>query len=350
MIVFIKDKKTFTTKVMATAVDYEIHESIYDTVSRITIPTPKALPSEGDFVMFDGMPFIGIVTEVDIDGGETEISAEQVIKLFSRDMFYTASPYTYLEDHLKSIIDTDYTNCTDAEYKLPFLVVSALSQTTGTIVPDFEETATGNGTPASVSGTTLTLDQIGVVAGGSIYNVKSYLNKLRRLKDIVCIWSFTNTALNLDLYKKTFPVYNIDLSNPRYKINEQTFANQTVGKITAYCEDNGNYYTRYLKTDGTITSTYSTTGRVDGEWRPIIVSEYSELDNSVKDEFAQNYYSHKISFQTEADFNLYDRLNLRIGGKIFTSYVSGIIQTKGSKVRTVECGELQTQYPFLERL
>ena len=77
MIVYIKDRKTFTTKVIATAVDYEIHESIYDTVSKITIPTQSTPPAEGDFVMFDGINFVGLITEVEIDGGETEISVEQ---------------------------------------------------------------------------------------------------------------------------------------------------------------------------------------------------------------------------------------------------------------------------------
>ena len=139
MICFIKDKKTFTTKAMETAVDYEIKESIYDTVSTVTIPTPKVLPEEGDFLMFDGNPFVGIIKEVEIDGGETELSVEQAVKLFSREMFYTSASYTYLEDYLESLIDTNYTNCTDEVYEVPFLSVTAASHTSGNCKPDLED-------------------------------------------------------------------------------------------------------------------------------------------------------------------------------------------------------------------
>lgn len=324
MIVFIKDKNSFITKTMVSAVDYEIHESIYDTVSTITIPTQKSPINEGDFLMFDGMPFVGIVTEVDIDGGRTEISVEQAVKLFARDMFYSATSYTYLEDYLESLINTNYTNCTDDLYEVPFLVVNALSHTNANCKPDLED---------------------------NVYNIKSYISKLRRLQDIVCEWDFNRTQLVLNIYKKSFGIHNIDMSNPRYIITEQTISNQVVGKITVFCEENSSYSTWYLKTDGTVTSTQpADADRVDGDWTTLVVNEVADITDDVRDEFAQNYYSHKISFFTDSHFEIYDRLKLRMDGKIFNSYVSGIIHTKGSKYIEVECGELQTQYPFLERL
>lgn len=324
MIVFIKDKNSFITKTMVSAVDYEIHESIYDTVSTITIPTQKSPINEGDFLMFDGMPFVGIVTEVDIDGGRTEISVEQAVKLFARDMFYSATSYTYLEDYLESLINTNYTNCTDDLYEVPFLVVNALSHTNANCKPDLED---------------------------NVYNIKSYISKLRRLQDIVCEWDFNRTQLILNIYKKSFSLHNIDMSNPRYKITEQTLSSLSVGKITVYCEENSAYSTWYLKTDGTATSTQpSDEDRVQGDWATLVVNEIADITDDVRDEFAQNYYSHKISFLTDSHFEIYDRLKLRIDGKIFNSYVSGIIHTKGSKYIEVECGELQTQYPFLNRL
>lgn len=308
---------------MSTAVDYEIHESIYDTVSRVTIPTPKSPPQEGDFLMFDGMSFVGIIKEVDINGGETQLSVEQGVKLFSRDMFYSSASYTYLETYLKGLIDTNYTNCTDSVYQVPFLTVNALTSTNVNCKPDLDN---------------------------NVYNIKSYISKIRRLQDIVCDWDFDRTTLTLNIYKKLFPTYNIDMSNPRYKITEQTFSGETIGKITVYCEENTSYTTWYLKTDGSITQTQPASDRVEGEWRTLTVGEAADVSEEVADEFAQNYYSHKITFSTDRTFNLYDRLVLRIDGKIFNSYVAGTIQRKGSKMHTVECGELQTSYPFLERL
>lgn len=323
MIIYIADKKTFINKAIATAVDYEIKQSIYDVVSTITIPTPRVAPNEGDFLLLDGMPFVGIINAVDIEGGRTVISVEQAVKLFARDMFYTAGSYTYLEDYLKSLIDTNYVNISDNVYKLGFLTVNALTHTTGAIKPDLE---------------------------GNIYNIKSYISKLRRLKDIVCEWAFSWRALELNIYKKTFPTHNIDLSNPRYVITEQTFSDYAVGKITVYCEENSSYTTWYLLTDGTITNTYTADDRVEGDWITLTVGEVADIQSAVEDAFAQNYYSHKISFMTEKPFGLYDRLKIRMDGRIFNSYVSGISQRKGSKWYTIDCGELQTVYPYLERL
>lgn len=323
MIIYIKDRKTFTTKAVVNAVDYEIHESIYDTVSRMTIPTPENLPIEGDFVLADGMAFVGLVSEVDTDGGRTDLSVEQGVKLFSRDMFYTPQSYTYLEDYLKSLIDDNYTDCSDEVYEMPFLSINALTHTNKACKPDLD---------------------------GGTYNIKSYISKLRRIQDIVCTWDFDRTTLTLNIFKKSFAVYSVDMSNPRFKITEQSISHQTVGKITVYCEENDTYTDWYLKTDGTVTQTYSTTNRVDGEWVIMTVRETADVEDSVRDEFAKNYYSHKITFITDKDFGMYDRLLLRIDGKIFSSYVSGLITKKGSKLRTVECGELQTYYPFLNRL
>ena len=212
MIVFIKDKESFITKAVATAVDYEVVESIYDALSTVVIPTPKTIPAEGDFLIFDGMPYVGIITEVNIDKGQTELSVEQAVKLFSRDMFYAAQSYTYLEDYLKDLIDDNYTNCSDELYEVPFLTVNALTQTNRNCKPD--------------------LDADGV------YNIKSYISKLRRLQDIVCDWGYSRTGLTLNIYKKDFAQYNIDMSNPRYVITEQAISDQSVGKVTVFCEEN----------------------------------------------------------------------------------------------------------------
>lgn len=323
MIAYIKNRKTFATTHTAVVTSYEIHESIYDAVSTISIKTPRLPILEGDLILFDGLSFVGIITEVDEDAGTTQISAQQGVQMFARQMFYSPATYTYMEDHLKDLIDTNFTSCSDAVYKVPYLSVTASTHTSGNCKPDLED---------------------------NVYTISSYIAKLRRLKSIVCDWSYTNTALTLAIYKKTFPLYNIDLSNPRVKVTEQTLSSYQVGKITAYAEDNSTYYTRYLLTDGSIVSTYQTTDRVDGEWITMTISDHNEVDDAVADAFSQNTYSHKVSFTTDMNFNLCDRLTIRTEGKMFSSYVSGIIRRNDTTMTEVECGELQTTYPFLDRI
>ena len=244
--------------------------------------------------------------------------------MFARERFYSTWTYTYLEDNLKSLIDTNFTNCTDEVYEIPYLSVIASTHTSGSCKPDLED---------------------------NIWSVSSYISKLRRLKSIVCDWSYTNTALTLTIYRKTFPNYNIDLSNPRIRVTEQTLSSYAVGKITAFAEDNSTYYTRYLKTDGTISATKpSLSDRVDGEWQTLIISDHNDLSDEVEDAFAQNTYSHKIKFTSDMSFDLYDKLTIRTEGKMFSSYVSGIIRRNDTTMTEVECGELQTTYPFLQRI
>lgn len=323
MICYIKDYKTFATTHTAVCTSYEIHESIYDAVSTISMQTPNLPPNEGDFVMFDGNKYVGIITEVETDNGLTTITAQQGLSLFSRPMFYSTMSYTYLEDNLQGLIYDNFTNCTDAVYKIPFLTATATTHNAGSCKPDLED---------------------------NVYTISSYISKLRRLKSIVCDWGYTNTALTLDIHKKTFPTHNIDLSNPRYRVTEETLASCFVGKITVYAEDNSTYYTRYLLTDGTITSSYQTTNRVDGEWITKTISDHNDLSDEVADAFAQNTYSHRITFQTDRNFELYDKLVIRTEGKMFSSYVCGVIKRNDTDMIEVECGELQTQYPFKKRL
>ena len=74
MICYIKNRKTFATTHTAVCTSYEIHESIYDAVSKISIQTPKSPPNEGDLVLFDGLNYVGIITEVDTNDGEMDIT------------------------------------------------------------------------------------------------------------------------------------------------------------------------------------------------------------------------------------------------------------------------------------
>lgn len=323
MVIYIKDKETYATKLMAVAVEYQIYRSIYDATTTVTIQAPKTPLEEGDFLVIDGYNYVGILTEVDIDDNKATLSAVQGVNLFSREMFYSAQSYTYLEDNLKDLLDANYTNCTDAIYKVPFLTVNALSHTNKRCKPDLED---------------------------NTYTLSSYMAKLRRLYNIVSEWEFSRTALVLNIYKKDFPTYNIDLSNPRFKVTEQTFSVQSVGKATVYCEETGAYSNWYLKTDGTVTQAYSVADRVKGDWVTLTVAEADDIEDTVRDAFAQNYYSHRITFQSAQDFELYDQLVIRADNKIYRSYVSGIIERNDSAYTVIECGELQTLYPYLNRI
>lgn len=326
MEVFIKDRLTFETKGIVTVLDYTIEQSIYDTVSDIIITTPKVLPNEGDFIFLDA-GFLGIVSTVSPEDGKTEIGARQINTLFSRSMFFKTASYTYIEDYIAQLITANFTNCADAMYRLPYLTAAAITHSAVKLTPELDADGT--------------------------YTISSYASAARRVHNIFLEWHLTRTSLSVDIVKRVKTQKNIDFSNPDYMLTEQDFSVETVGKITTYCTENGQYKDWYLKADGSIAATAPPTSeRASGEWITLKVDKAEDVQNSVKDTFEQNIYSHKVSFQTsnKRRFALYDRLLIALDGKLFDSYVSGVTTRKGSDVTEIACGELQMRYPYKQRI
>lgn len=318
---FIKDRKTFETKSHNLVLDYELKYSIYDTVSSVTIETPVTLPGEGDIIYMEN-GFFGVVKTVSPDFGQTVLDVNQIISLLSRDMFYTPAPFTYLEDYLAQLVQENFTQCSDAFYALPYLTAQAITHTAAQMNPDTEE---------------------------NIFSVKSYAAKMRRLYNIFCEWGISRDALTLQIVRRVKETKNVDFSNPLYVVASQDFSQQTVSKITSYCEGNGQTQTWTLLADGSITNSTPSANRVNGEWVPLVVAKAEDVEDSVRDEFAKNEYSHKIEFQAPKNrgFSLYDPLKIKLDNRIFTSYVSGVTERKSSDIVVVACGELQMQYPYL---
>lgn len=321
---FVKDYKTFATTSHNLVLDYELKHSIYDTVSGVTIETPSVLPKEGDIIYLEN-GFFGVVKTISPDHGKTVLSVNQIITLLGRNVFYTPASFQYLEDYIAQLISSNYVNCPDAFYAVPYLDVTALTHTASDMRPDLEE---------------------------NVYSVKSYAAKMRRLYNIFCEWGMDRETLKLNIVQRVKAVKNIDFSNSDYILLTQDFSDKTVSKITSYCKENDQTQNWVLLEDGSIVNTSPASGRLDGDWITLIVEEAADVRDSVKDEFARNEYSHKIEFQAPASkgFRLYDRLKVKLDNKIFGSYVSGVTERKGSNRVDIQCGELQMEYPYLELL
>lgn len=319
---FIKDIRTFETTAHELVLDYKLVKSIYDAYSTVIISTPPTIPKEGDIIYIDS-GYYGLIQSVYVDRGKTELSCSQIINLFGRKMFYTAQSFTYLEDYLAQLITDNFINCPDAFYALPYLQVNATTHTTSAMNPDLTE---------------------------GVYSVKSYAAKMRRLYNIFCDWSLSRTALTLNISQKAPTVKNIDFSNPAYYLTAQDFSASTISKITTLCEEDSSQQDWVLLESGDIVNDAPAAGRKSGEWTTLIVKESANVADNVKDKFLSNEYSHHIEFSApvSAGFNLYDRLNIKLDNKIFSSYVAEITTEKNSTRATITCGELQMQYPYLD--
>jgi len=227
MRVFFKRKSDFVAISTSQVLDYSISESIYNNVSSIMIETPSALPSEGDWAYLDEERWIGIITSVIVEKGKTSLKCEQAIRFFSREIFDNGDTFIYGEDYLKTLIDNNYTNCSDSNYSFPYLNITAATHTSTAAGPDVDK---------------------------NVFTVASYASKLRRLHNIVLDFSPTRTTLNITIRNKGNAVKNIDTSNPLIKVSSEDFSEKQVGKITTYCKETTQQQNWYYWDDGSITS------------------------------------------------------------------------------------------------
>ena len=206
-------------------------------------------------------------------------------------------------------------NLSDAVYATPFLTVVASTSTVGSALPDVE-----NG----------------------VWNVKSYLSKVRRLYNIHTSYSVVNGGLVMRIYHRDRQTHKIFLDLSDYEILEESFAHEAIGKITTIAEDAGARQDWYLLTDGTVTNTYTDENRVDGTWEILNVSEAANAAEEVKNKFAENSDSHLIEFACNKDYAFYDDLIVRTKeGQVLTSYISAIRRSSDRNKNVYKSGELR---------
>lgn len=310
---FIKDASTFKTKCMHGVSSYDLTlNSIYDETSEISLPGCK-LAQEGDFAIIDGK-YIFIISEIERNDDLTTLKCKDVMNLFSRDLVYSTAP-TSLETYVKSAIEDNFKNQSDALYKLPFLSVTAETATAGTLKPDIDD---------------------------GVWNIKSYCAKLRRLHGIYTYLSVSGDTLNIKIKKETRTAKNIDFSLSAYRLLDEAYSSENVGKITVICTENSTVTNYFLMSDGSVSTSYSSTGRINGKWTTMTVENAADVLDKVKDEFAKNSSSHMIEFDSDKTFLFYQPVRIKNKDKIFSSYISAVRYKDGAT--TYKTGELRLEF------
>lgn len=315
MITYIRDRHTFALKHHATALTYDmIVQSIYDEVSDFKIRGKESSAKAGDFFFADG--FFGIIKEADTNRETLDITCSDIDTLFSRDIPDDPGAVRgSIEQYIKSLIDKYYVNLTDAVYATPYLTVIAATSTAGSALPDVE-----NG----------------------VWNVKSYLSKVRRLYNIHTSYSVVNGGLVMRLFHRDRQTHKVFLDLSDFEVLEESFAHEAIGKITTTAEDTGARQDWYLLTDGTITNTYTDENRVDGTWEVLNVSEAANAAEEVKNKFAENSDSHLIEFACSKEYSFYDNLIVRTKeGQVLSSYISAIRKSSDRNKNVYKSGELR---------
>ena len=317
MLAYIKDQKTFETKHKATAKYDMTLQSIYDEVTSIYLPGTERNVVKGDFIYCDG--YLGIIVEIDdTEKDMLTLTCHDIVTLFRRDLLPTTdSSATGIEGFIRRQIMQNYVNVADTVYRLPFINVSTITTTPSDVTPTIED---------------------------GVWNIKSFIAKVRRTYGV-----FTDVAmagkntLNITIQKMEPPKHNIDLSTSGFEVLEEATNIESIGKITAFAEDTGKTTNWYLLQDGTITQAYTASNRVDGRWATLIVDEAINVEQEVRNRFAENSYSHIIEFATHKQYGFYDGCVLRTRkGKVLQSYISAVRKKSDDDRIIYKTGELRT--------
>lgn len=175
-----------------------------------------------------------------------------------------------------------------------------------------------------------------------VWNVKSYLSKVRRLYNIHTSYSVVNGGLVMRLFHRDRQTHKVFLDLSDFEVLEESFAHEAIGKITTIAEDTGARREWYLLTDGTITNTYTDENRIDGTWEVLNVSEAANAAEEVKNKFAENSDSHLIEFACSKEYAFYDNLLVRTKeGRVLNSYISAVRKSNDQKKTVYKSGELR---------
>lgn len=308
MLCYIKSRTDFKTKPAPPVVlDYDIAlNSVYDDASSIVVQG-EITGIEGDFIYVDG--WLGVVSSVAPDRGQTTITATNILSAFSRPLLPTSG--TYIEAFIKDTIEAQYKNLADTVYQMPYLSVTTTSNT-GFISPDVED---------------------------GVWNIKSYAAKVRRLKSVFITWGMSGTnTLTCSIGVKATPTRRVDFADGANRLESETYSNYSVAKVTALVGGVATDY--FLHSDGTFNTTNA--DRVSGAWE-VIVTEAEKMADAVAEVFAKSAYSHLITFYSDRSMNFYDKLQIRTEtGRVLNSYISCVRKSRNGVL--YKSGELRTTF------
>lgn len=322
MKLFLKDKKTFTTKAALDCYKYTLVKSIYTDLSELTIEYSD-LVERGD-ILIDNNSFLGVISDFERDTPKTlQVKTQDIATLFSRPIIYqgdaeSMSAERYLEKYLYEEYGGDQA---DSYYMLPYVSVNRVTNSS-VCLPDIEY---------------------------GLWNCKSYISRIRRLyniyTDCVATYNAGRPVIQVNIEKKTIPNKTIFTTNRNVEILEETFGNTVIAKITAYTRgDNPTANDYYMTSSGTYTTNRDDPTRITGDWEYIEISDDQNEQEQVLNKFKENTYSHKVSFllpNDEARYDFYDPITLELRGQYYSSYIAKkILHDDGTT--EYQCGELRT--------
>lgn len=310
---FIKSRANFHTVSSASVVSWDTPLASIDNDSGtvVLVGSQAARGAEGDFLVMDG--HVWLIEEIAFDNGLASVKVCPVARLFDRSLVYSApASGTTVEDWIRTQIESQYKNCSDFAYAIPYLTVT-VSGSTAWAAPDVDD----NG----------------------LYVLEDYLQTVHNLYGIRLTASVDGNRLLLSITKQARSNHRIVFTDGQTQLITETYSRKSVAKITTI--QAGVITDWYLSADGAISNS-PPAQRAEGLWKVLTLKERDVPAEKVAAKFGKNSRSHKIEFMSARLYSLYDNVQLRLGDTVVESYISYVGVQSGDKRRHYKTGELKT--------
>lgn len=316
MVGYIKRRRDFVTVCAAQLLDWDYTEkSIYDDKSTFVIHGDENTASAGDLFFTDG--YGGVIREIDAGTRNAiQITCDDISALFSRNLFeITSFPAGQtVEEFTANQITANFIDTGDTSYDMGYITVETLTETDGNALPD-----TSNG----------------------LWNMRDYLQKIRRVYGIETDFVPTKNGITINLYARQPQTHKIFLQNPDYILVDESYSSDITAKITAKIAATGDTTDWYLLDDDTITTDATAPNRLSGEWRSVIIDDAAQEQTTVKNEFSKNDQSFTIEFSTERAFHFYDNVFIRTkNGRVVPGYITAVRRQQGTRGKIFKTGKM----------
>lgn len=310
MVAFIKRRKDFRTYASAEVVCWDAPlASIEDDVGTIVLyGSTVSRGSEGDFLIMDR--HIWLIEQVAPDQQQTTVTVCDVACAFDRLLPYSGDGER-IGSFLAQQLTDHYKEVSDLDYRMPYLKITNLDNS----------------------------EFLGPTVTNGLFNLKTYMRKVNRLRDVQVKFSVDQDNLNILIEHRQRPSHNIIFEDGTSQLISRSYSRSSIAKVTAYQQGVG--YTYYLDADGTVRDA-EPARRAEGKWEVLALEEYEIVQDRVQDIFSQNSNSHKIEWRSEKQYQLYDTVVLRLDGGLMSSYVSYIGISSSDNRFYYKSGELAT--------
>lgn len=299
------------------------------------VKLPNAV--SGDFIVQKDaeIAFQGIISNVETvkENMIYKINVDEVDNLFDRKIVLTNASLISsagIEDFIAQTIRDNFTNSADTFLNIPYINISVLTHTKINASVPTEE---------------------------GIYNFRTYLGNAKEKYGIFIDYEFTETTLNITIFKKGLATLQVDATTSDVITYDETYKIDAIAKVTVLAKETGTSYNFFLLTNRTITTDSTNTNRAKGGIEAVACETDVEAYQKAVDTFKGNSYQHNISLTVTKASKIYNQDDFIVGRSlriktedngIYDTFISAINKKSNSNIYTVTCGNMKVT--LLEKL